>query len=85
MVDEEVAIKIYFTGFVWILFVAQGFFCIETRFTKDVKPLQGRPPHPPLARSPERRVLLAKGATRACPSCSPLEKAKETDKSKLEI
>ena len=24
--DEEVAIKIYFTGVVWILFVAQGFF-----------------------------------------------------------
>ena len=37
--DEEVAIKIYFTGVVWILFVAQGFFCIDTRITKDVKPL----------------------------------------------
>ena len=40
-VDEEVAIKIFFMGVVWILFVAQGFFCIETKPSKDVKTTEG--------------------------------------------
>ena len=32
--------------------VAQGFLCIETRLTKDVKTTKGRPPHPPLRGPP---------------------------------
>ena len=32
--------------------MAQGFLCIETRLTKDVKTTKGRPPHPPLRGPP---------------------------------
>ena len=52
VVDEEVAIRMCDTLLYGLCLVAQGFFCNDTKFSKDVKPTKGRPPHPPLARSP---------------------------------
>ena len=74
-VDEEVAFSRVSRPLI-TLFRCKRILASQVKIHKiPVAYTRWRPPHPPLARSPVKRVLLAKGATRACPSCSPLEKA----------
>ena len=65
----------YFTGAVWILSCDTKIPLQRNKAHKRRETLERAISSSTTSWSPERRVLLAKGATRACPSCSPLGKA----------